>query len=195
MSNEVHQIKRNGKLEYRCYNNTIDAYLVDETKMLFDSLEACIEHLASHERSERGVWTQEERITWWEDYLAKDFPVPYRRPPHWRPFPYYDLDSFIELVEKSSTGENQISGLEPSELEVFQKVAEYLRREGKLKEKQPSKNFDFDSFRKTIHRLIGSEGMVVEAVTAGRRVLTKLEITLWTTLRYLINVEQIYRDI
>lgn len=98
-------------------------------------------------------------------------------------------------MERLSIGKEQIAGLESSEMKTVQKVAGYLQREKVLKEKQPSRHFDFEIFRKTINRLIGSEGMVVEDVTAERRVLTKLEIALWATLRYLINVERIYRDI
>ena len=162
--------------------------------MSFDSLEACIKHLAVHE-AEKWDWSKEERIAWWKNYLSECSSSPPGYPPHWRAFPYYDLDTFMELVERLSVGKEQIAGLESSEMKMFEKVANYLQREKVLEEMQPSKHFDFEIFRKTINRLIGSEGMVVEDVTAERRVLTKLEITLWATLRYLINVERIYEDI
>ena len=193
MSNEIHWIKRNGKLEYRCYNNTIDAYLTDP----LDSLEACIEHLASIEAKENTPgWSKEERIAWWREYLTKHPHIRPNLPPHWGPVPLYDLDSFMELVDKLSKGDEKIEGLEPSELELFKEVARYLKMERELEEKQPSKNFDFDRFWKTVHRLLGeSEGMVVEDVMSGRRKLMNLEVILWGTLRYLINVERIYRDV
>jgi hypothetical protein len=197
MPNEIHRIKRNGKLEYRCYNTTIDAYLVNEPELPFDSLEACIEHLASIEAKENTPGcSEEERITWWREYLADYSRIRPDLPPHWGPVPLYDLDSFIELVDKLSKGEEKIEGLKSSELELFREVARYLKMERELDEKQPSKNFDFDRFWKVVHRLLGgSEGMVVEDVMEGRRKLTRLEITLWGTLRYLINVERIYRDV
>jgi hypothetical protein len=195
MSNEIHRIKRNRKLEYHCYNNTTDSYLIDKKGRVFDNIEACIEYLAACEENNQKGWTKKERIAWWENYLAHDFSVSCSDPPHWKPFPHYDLDAFIELVSQLSTGEKQIVGLEPPELRVFQKVAAYLSNEAKLAEKQPSKRFDFEKFRNITHRLIGSEGLVVEAVMAGKRQVTALEETLWATLRYLTNVERVYNDI
>lgn len=108
MSNEIHRIRRNGKLEYRCYNNTIEAYFVNRPEFPFDNLEACIEHLASAEaEGNTPGWSKEERIAYWKEYLAKHSCINPDLPPHWGAVPLYDLDSFIELVDKLFKGEEE----------------------------------------------------------------------------------------
>lgn len=134
MSIFIHVIKRKGKHEYRCGNNTSDSYYLSSVEEPFSDLEEAVEHMVkweldneydvfedlSHPKATNHAQTPDQaKETWTSSVLA------IRREKD--EFKYYDLDSYKRTVRKiTGTDTAQRLGLSERQITNLRKSVDFV---------------------------------------------------------------------
>ena len=172
MARYYDQILRNGKVEYRVFDETSCLYYSfyhNQVTPVCDDVEACIEQIVESERQYMKP----------DDASARENLAHLLR--QHGPYMIYDLDGFFEwigaLQSKQMPPDKDIT---KRELEVLYTATDYLKRERELWQK-PSDFFNVEAFFHTISRLTRqSEG-------------TRESLLLGFTAQYVRAVEDAYR--
>jgi len=172
MARYYDQILRNGKVEYRVFDETSCLYYSfyhNQVTPVCDDVEACIEQIVESERQYMKP----------DDASARENLAHLLR--QHGPYMIYDLDGFFEWI-----GALQSKQMPPDaditteELDTLHAAADYLKRERELKQK-PSDFFDVKTFFQILHRLTRQlEG-------------TRESLLLGFTAQYVRAVEDAYR--
>ncbi|MBI4980586.1 hypothetical protein HZC30_03460 [Candidatus Woesearchaeota archaeon] len=174
MGVEIHVIKRNGKQEYRCGNNTSDSYYLNSHEEPFDKLEEAVAHMVDWQvRNHYGVFddlshpnasnwdepeTRESAIQGWTKHLREVVAGDGRGV-------YFDLDAYSATVERV-TSPSVARGtflLGDKEVNVLREVANYLQseREIPIEKRNPSDRFNLQLFEVTIDKLTDVDSITV----------------------------------
>lgn len=203
MGVEIHIIKRNGKLEYRCGNNTSDSYnlssIVEEP---FSNPDGAIRHMVewqvAHQygvfetlsHPEASKWssalTKEQAIKEWHDIL--------REIQAKKNSDYIDLDDYVRTVNRIS--KSPIAGslflLGDKEVDVLKDTEKYLMTELTLPvdSRSPSDNIRLPLFEVTIDKLTDYEEFSTARPNPN---LKPNEVTsLNQAARYISHLEETY---
>ncbi len=172
MARYYDQILRNGKVEYRVFDETSCLYYSfyhNQVTPLCDDVEECIEQIVESEAQ----------------YMKPDNATAREKLAHslrqHGPYMIYDLDGFFEWIGVLQS--RQIppdEDITKEELDTLHAATDYLKRERELQQK-PSDFFDVEAFFQTVHRLTRqSEG-------------TRESLLLGFTAQYVRAVEDTYR--
>ena len=172
MGVEIHVIKRNGKHEFRCGNNTSDSYILSsKIEEPFDKLEDAVTHMVNWQAREgydvfddlshpkasqyRTQETRESATNGWTEYLNRVL----KGEEKWDSL--YDLDAYVQTVQRvidPSVARTDFL-LGDKEVGILREVGEYLMRERTIpvNERDPKENFRLYLFNVTIDKLTDCE--------------------------------------
>ena len=172
MARYYDQMLRNGKVEYRVFDETSCLYYSfyhNQVTPLCDDVEECIQQIVE----------SEEQYMRPADATAREKLANSLR--QHGPYMIYDLDGFFEWIGAlQSRRISPYEAITKEELDALHAAADYLKRECELQQK-PSNFFDIEAFFQTIHRLTRqSEG-------------TRESLLLGFTAQYVRGVEDAYR--
>ena len=178
MARYYDKILRNGKVEYRVFDETSCLYYSfyhEQVTPLCDDVEECIQQIVE---SERQYMKPNDAA------LTKQLASKLRQ--H-GPYMIYDVDGFFELVASlQSKPRAPYEGITKKEFEVLHAAVDYLKRERDLLQK-PSDFFDVEAFSQTINRLTTESER-----PSGRRFAEKIAF-LGVIAQYVRAVEDAYR--
>lgn len=172
MARYYDQIRRNGKVEYRVFDETSCLYYSfyhNQVTPLCDDVEECIGQIVESERQ----------------YMKPDDASAREKLAHslrqHGPYMIYDLDGFFEWIGALHSKQIPLDeDITKKELESLYAATDYLKRERELRQK-PSDFFDVEAFFQTISRLTRQSEGTRESLLPG------------FTAQYVRAVEDAYR--
>jgi len=161
----IHVIKRNGKHEFRCGNNTSDSYFLSSVEEPFDDLDEAVANMVNWQAEHKyGVSddpdnnphfyvteTREEAKKGWTQYLKQVIGGGNKGT-------FFDLDAY-HPVAKSIIESRTKFPLDDKEVGVLRGVSDYLMNERKLPLEKRDLSGLLPFFKRTIEKLTDCESI------------------------------------